>query len=202
MAGVRDIETKELAELANDALDRWAALGLHVERKSGGYIYLATELGRGHLAIPVDEWDLYAQALAELRDGVDKLREDAFRVGMARFREATRDVAPEDAVKPNADQVARLRSFGSDWFREDDHGNWWSPGGEHLGPRDWSEPHRLIFDPEPPATVDQNSGEPLCRDCYEWRPYTSGQAHFGYAWWRTCRHGCDHAHHLGEVWMA
>jgi hypothetical protein len=41
-----------------------------------------------------------------------------------------------------------------------------------------------------------------CLTCYEWRRYPSGQEHFGWAWWRTCAHGCACAHHADEVWLA
>ena len=41
-----------------------------------------------------------------------------------------------------------------------------------------------------------------CLSCYEWHRYPSGQEHFGWAWWRTCDHGCGCAHHADEVWLA
>jgi hypothetical protein len=41
-----------------------------------------------------------------------------------------------------------------------------------------------------------------CLSCYDWRRYPGGQRHFGWAWWRTCAHGCPCAHHADEVWLA
>ena len=41
-----------------------------------------------------------------------------------------------------------------------------------------------------------------CRECYQWRRYRPGQEHFGWAWWRTCDHGCGCTHHADEVWLA
>lgn len=41
-----------------------------------------------------------------------------------------------------------------------------------------------------------------CGECYEWRRYPHGQEHFGWHWVRACGHGCEHAHHVDEVWLA
>jgi len=41
-----------------------------------------------------------------------------------------------------------------------------------------------------------------CPECYQWERYSSVQEHFGWAWWRTCDHGCGCEHHKGEVWLA
>jgi hypothetical protein len=52
-----------------------------------------------------------------------------------------------------------------------------------------------------------------CTDCFEWRRYPGGQAHFGWGWWMICRSisayeeeerlcKFGHDHHDGEVWLA
>jgi hypothetical protein len=57
-----------------------------------------------------------------------------------------------------------------------------------------------IADRDGTATGPPEDG--ICHECYQWRRYPSGQEHFGWAWWRTCDHGCGCAHHADEVWLA
>jgi hypothetical protein len=52
------------------------------------------------------------------------------------------------------------------------------------------------------GTVTAPPEDGTCLACYDWRRYSGGQEHFGWAWWRTCAWGCACAHHADEVWMA
>lgn len=52
------------------------------------------------------------------------------------------------------------------------------------------------------GTADGPPDDGTCRECFEWRRYPGIQEHFGWAWWRTCQHGCGHEHHRAELWLA